>query len=345
LSIILLVSMGACFGRSIAVRIAPQFQVEVFALALNGLTQGAPGASWLDKPEYSRFVRILTNYPPIENLVFEAHFAGSEPRVYQFRYQREGFFARELISDDAGALDSTTKRAAGRWLDEYWSYDGEYRMLENYWLDPTYTDSLALWEVRRFEEQFSFFCNWGISSDGINSLAVEGKSLASRSPAHHERDWVTLVNESDVILSNGIPVRITAVTIANGGRRHLSTISFSHDRDFLTHPYPFELLLYDGPIEQGILSGRMKVREIALGDSATPLGREMFVPALSAWGTNIRHSVVTNRSRFLVHSGTGHLFPIPVEDSRRRRHYVLFLLGAALLPLAAWVVVRHFHNR
>jgi hypothetical protein len=273
------------------------------SVAMLLLVQAMWGQSeaWTSHDPVHDYIAALTNYPTIQNLVLEFKTTNASPRFFQFRYQSNAFFFRELIESTGEFGWHSTRLAAGRWEDEYWHYkkDAGSRVFARYIYDPSATNSESLFLVRSFSHIFSLFGNAGISTDGINSLRVEDDHLVSRAL---DQGYSTRVHLAQLRSNTNAPTEIRAIFNPDPTTAVWRLLRYRYDRTRAPIPYPAEITCLEGSAGSETFSFQLIVHEMSLGDRRRPLPRDLFVPALSDFGTGVTQTVHTNGRNFEVTS-------------------------------------------
>ena len=139
---------------------------------------------------FETMVSVLTNFPPIKNLILEAQYFSPRPTLLQFRYQDGSLYARQLSDADPESAYFRTPRddSFGRWGDEYWfltpGFSKPYRPILTTGMAAGADSRVLQVKAIKFESIFSYFASFGITPQGVNTVRYEGDHIVALVDSH-----------------------------------------------------------------------------------------------------------------------------------------------------------------
>ena len=105
---------------------SPQYRnkaIAFFIVILSGLLLRPVSAQpSQDSGEFPSIFQLVTNCPPIADLVFKYHFGVEPAELYEFRCQSNAFFVRITKNASFDKDFSLQDTECGRWDGDYWYY-------------------------------------------------------------------------------------------------------------------------------------------------------------------------------------------------------------------------------
>jgi len=261
-----------------------------------------------------RFIRFVTDVPPIDSAVCEMGrpFYGRSiyqfrycpsilpyqwspnsklpPPSYRFRFKPASFLARTRTSlTDLDAPFSSQEKAVGVWEDDYWflePHSGWQSSLNTYHYIPNDWGN-ALAGYSEFMCIFNVFVSFGISGEGAGSVVI-GKGAPLDLICDSVRYPISLR------FKDGIPFEASFRRPIGPQRVFRDvTISYIYDTNIAPLGIPTQWIYDIGPT-----TGKLHI--LKLGDSHKPLPREIFMPNNLLTNKQMFHLVRSNRHDYII---------------------------------------------
>jgi hypothetical protein len=264
------------------------------------------------------FYSVLTNCPPIKQLVMEVQYYSPEMICMEFRYQPGAFYARQL-SDGKRSLifPPTSKDESCGYIDSAFWYVEPGRSNKN----PTVlTTGVEMKPTKcgsvnpMFERIFSLYTTFAITAEGVNQVRVQGQQVIA---VLRQGDPINkLALTTSFALSNGLPVTAQIQPDRIGTVKPIPyNVRYNYDPKSIPLPFPKEIICTIRGAKPGIpetpgldlekygedvLVLHMLVKAITVADHSTRISSDMFMPSSAVLGSKYEHIVITNGQRFIV---------------------------------------------
>jgi hypothetical protein len=259
--------------------------------------QVAPNSS--DEPP--SLFQLITNCPPITDLVFKYRYGTEPPEIYKFRYQSNAFYVR--ITKDSSLKDHFSLRdtECGRWGNSFWYY--AYNpppkaglqvpsVLNRYNFDSNDVSSIAYQSLNNlFLTRFRLF----------TSLGIAGDNAPGRLFVNQNGDVVYKILRQGISIlatlnySNHLAVSATITITSPDGQVTNQKILYGYKPD-----------IGNGVIPAFINTGSsfIEVENLSFGKKTVPLLKEYFIPPNSLLAaTNLQEVIHTNNAEYVYRRG------------------------------------------
>ncbi|MGO8765656.1 MAG: hypothetical protein ACLQSR_11060 [Limisphaerales bacterium] len=248
--------------------------------------------------------QLITNCPPITDLVFKYHFGVEPAELYEFRHQSNAFFVRITMGDSFNKEFSLQDTECARWGDDYWCYtyapppraglQPPPPVLNKYRYDSNDLYSIAYQSVDRYLlTRLRLFTSLGIAGDsapGILLTDPENKRIVYEVL----RQGITITAALDY--SNSLPARSDIKMIMADGKVLNGRVLYRYKPGIANGRIP--AYIEDNGGES------IEVMRLSFGQTNEPMGKELFAPPLELLAMrNLQEVVHSNNAEYYYQHG------------------------------------------
>ena len=306
---------------------SPRVSLAIYLIALLSALAGATAAEQ-EKIEQSvtnknidnktAFIAFVTNCPPISSVLLEYYLNGkTNPTIYEFCYQSNAFFGRQLArTDDVTNSIYKCIHIAGFSDKKYWSYGNSIKrgiILETCTMHNQDRTGGAWSEVSTLKSLFAFFRTCGLDGSSTHTIRCDDGLLhPDVGEDAQTRGWT-----GHLIFSNGIVVGAMKTVQLKSGISKPFDIEYRYNPEVAQYPIPAEIRVYDvmpdgGHYYAGLI---IKLINIRLGISDLSIAEDKYLPFELPKDRRLTHIVWTNRANYSLERGQ--LFSMDPREAQR----------------------------